>query len=514
MRGLSASLTKKLASHVQAGDSAINANVWISRPTTQLVDDVFLEKQKIPFGTNVTKTSIAVCHPYLMRDATDIYVGYISGGTAKVAKAMYNHRMANHEWVDAGFSEAADDISLCFDGTMPKDTKGMLEFKTDEKPWVFWISGATLYCRKLGTLTNIVLAESNCTAVSAVRATWSEVDKFNFGLVVFFILSGNIYYRQLIDGEWTDAELVSFGPTGVTWQDVSASRTWDFRIAVQAKASDGSIYELFTQYMGIGTRSAEHFQINGGSFKGNTTSVDYHTFEHRAEHIELARLYNAAPYGGSYEIGVPSFVDVYNEDDGTGNWGKKVIFVFDKELNPDTVQASIACFYIADTWGVRYYPSSITMDRTGRKATLHFIDINNAFEECEAHYVPGSVVTMVDEVLAECSLKFTPKNLVPGDISFPEVTRIWNNDIYGREIAIKFNEPIVTIASGSESGFIVTVPECDYVPEGNVSDVIKPVVSVEGFSGVGEKVDIESGSSDNGLSVSGGVLSLGVLQNE
>lgn len=515
MRDLSTTMKKKLASHVQAGDSALSANVWVSRPNTQLVDDIFLEKQKIPFGTSVTKASVAACHPRLMRDATDVYVGYVDGGTAKVAKAVYNYRMANHEWVDTGFAEPAEDISLCFDGTMPKNVKGASEFVSDKEPWVFWTSDGALYARKLTSTATVLLAEANCVAVSSVRAMWSEVNRFDFGLIAFFILNGYLYYKQLINNEWMDAELVSAVPAGVLWSDVSAFRTWDYRVGVQLVAQDGSIYELYTQFMGIGTRSTEHFEMKDASVSGELTQIEYHSLQHKGEHLWITNAQNVAPYQGNYEIGVPSLVDVYNVDDGNGDWGKRVVFVFDKELENNSVQSSMlsGCFYFTDTWGVSYYPSSIEMDRTGRIALLTFVNFNNAYQACTAHYVPGTVVTMVDEVLSEQSFVFVPQNLIPSDVPLPEVESIWNINSIGTEVAVKFTEPLIVVPNESASKFIVTVPELDYVPEGPLNNNVKPVKSVRGYSGVEQLVELDRGTH-NGLSYISGKLSLEVVANE
>ena len=74
--------------------------------------------------------------------------------------------------------------------------------------------------KQLGGET-ITLAENNATAISAVRAMWSDVPGFDFGLCLFMILNGAIYVRQLINGEWYDAEVVAVSRLpvegGVSW---------------------------------------------------------------------------------------------------------------------------------------------------------------------------------------------------------------------------------------------------------------------------------------------------------
>jgi hypothetical protein len=161
-----------------------------------LTTDVFLEKQAVLTGASITDTSVAVCHPRQGAANTKINIGYIDGGVAKVVTAAVKTKMSNHIWIDSGFSENASAISVAYDGTMPKDDLGNVEFVTESQPWVFWADNGALYARKLGSLSTTTLSESTCTDVSAVRAMWSEIGDFDIGLVVFFILSGSIYYRQ------------------------------------------------------------------------------------------------------------------------------------------------------------------------------------------------------------------------------------------------------------------------------------------------------------------------------
>ena len=88
---------------------------------------------------------------------------------------------------------------------MPKKGKVI----TEELPWVFWINGGVVYGQIIGTGSTVMLATANATDVFAVRGVHSEVGGFDFGLVLFMVIAGQLYYRQLIDGVWMDAEIVS-----------------------------------------------------------------------------------------------------------------------------------------------------------------------------------------------------------------------------------------------------------------------------------------------------------------
>lgn len=429
MRSVPSDIASRLAMKKQtlANAADLYASIWIGRPTTPLTTETFLERQTVLTGTSVTDTSIAVCHPRKGGVNTKISIAYIDGGVCKVVTALSKTKMSSHVWVDEGFEEDATAVSIAYDGTMPKDNTSLVEFVTEAYPWVFWAdnSGA-LYGTKLEDYDPVTLAVANCTDVSAIRAMWSSVGGFDFGLVVFFILSGSLYYRQLINGEWMDAELVSFGPSGVTWTEVAAFRTWDYRVGVQLKDSTGDIYELFTQFMGIGKQNVDHISLTGVEATGEMTKVSYYDAKNQDEHIEVASVEPTAPYGGLYSISLPTLVSAHNENDGNGDWGKKAIFVFNSEVNGVEAAAQFSCFKITDSRGTAFSPSSVTVGSDGKIVTLIFADFNNARGECAASYTPGTVTSMYGDTMTATSVAFTPTNLVPTELPLPEVEMIWN----------------------------------------------------------------------------------------
>ena len=479
MRSVPSYIEERLKKNIQtrANDSAPSASIWLGRPSNPLTNGDFLERETIISGS-VTDASIAVCHPRARQVGTDIFVAYVSDGVAKVVMAKNKTKIDYRAWLDMDFEEDATAVSIAFDGTMVKSYGHEMEFVTEKTPWVFWANDGALYAQKLGGET-IILAEGNCTDVSAIRAAWSQANTFDFGLVVFFILNGTLYYRQLIRNEWTDAEVVSFGPSGVRWSGVSAFRTWDFRVGVQLKSTDGNVYELFTQFMGIGTRNAEHVEIANMRTKTDIIRIGYTDVKHATEHVEVADMSVPTAYLGIYELGTPNLLDVYNIDDGYGDWGKKVVLSFDKELNNNTVQASIGSFYFIDENEDYYFPISIKMDKTGRRATLEFVDFNNARGVCVMHYDPGTVVTMLNETLSAQQGMFIPTGLVPNDIVLPEVVEILAENEIGTEVSVRFTEPITDIRDGCYNDFIVTINYPEYSPGGSLSRLVCPVVAVE-----------------------------------
>lgn len=478
MRSVPSYIESRLKKNIQtrSANSAPSARLWVSRPST-LTNDTYLERHTVTTGA-ITDVAIAVCHPRAKRVNSDVYLAYVSDGVAKVITSNLGTSIVRNGWQDTGFRENATAVSIAFDGTMPKVDNRNVEFVTEKTPWIFWVNDGALYAKKLGGETTM-LAEGNCTDVSAIRAAYSLASTSDFGLVVFFILNGALYYRQLIHDEWTDAEVVSFGPSAARWSAVSAFRTMDYRIGVQAKSTAGDIYELFTQFMGIGTRNAEHVEItNAKKTAHKLTKIGYHNRK-LEEHVDIRSANNITPYQGLYTLGAPALLSVRNIDNGIGDRGKEVVLTFDRELDDGTVQASIGSFYFVDEKHDYYFPISIKMDKTGRRATLEFVDFNNARGTCTMNYNPGTVVTMLGETLSAQQCTFTPAGLVPNNIVLPEVVEIMAENEIGTEVSVRFTEPIVNIRDECTADFIVTINYPEYSPGGSLSRLICPVVAVE-----------------------------------
>ena len=476
MRSVNGELLRrlKLAQQTAYQNADPGAVVWITRPTTTLTDGKFLDRELVGTYSGLSASSIAVRRPRKGRDADRVYIAYVADGTARVRYAAHVASMEDHIWKDADFSAPAVDVSIAFDGTMPKSTKGA-EFVTEEQPWVFWVTPeGELKGSILGLLGETTLASANCSRVSAIRATWSDIGGIDFGLCVFFILSGALYYRQLIAGEWMDAEPVSFGPS-VTWADIAAFRTWDYRVGVQGLTTGGAVYELFSQYQGFAKHGSEHMEIQELRAAGALIPIQYHDTLER-EHISIAAISSTpAIYGGLYRAGYPQIVRAYNVEDANEDWGKTAVFVFDRHLLAADVAAQPSAFRIVDSRAVVYFAQSAVLGADGMMVTLHFLNFNNANGTCRAVYTPGTVRSMADVPLAETQLSWIPQNLVPPAVPAPEpisATNIGSIDIGAWEIGdgayikILFTEDLTGAVTGNENHFTVTWSEYDFVPGG------------------------------------------------
>ena len=421
MRWIDPTTQRKFESKVHAGDTALLTNFWVGRPTTPLTQDRFLERQTI-LPSGVTKTSITVSHPAVSSRADRIYVAYISNGQARVKSAAYKAKMQDHVWVDEAFATAAEDVAICFDSRVKTSLSGTEEFVTQGSPWVFWVHNSVLTARRLGYLGEIVLASANCSAVSAVRAAYSDMAGIDFGLIVFFVINGAVYYRQLIDNEWKDAELITHIPAGETIVDIAAFRTWDYRIGLQLLTGTGKIYALISQYQGIAKRNSEHVSLNLVS-SGGLIAVQ-HTNEREREHISL-KVVAGAPYGGLYRIGAPQIVEAYNSEQA-GDWGKLATFRFDRHIRADEAAAQPTAFSIVDSRGRVFTASTATLDDDGMTLHLTFTDFNAANGICTATYTPGTVTSMASVPLEAVGFAFMPNGLVPPMVPAPQVVSVEN----------------------------------------------------------------------------------------
>lgn len=432
MRTIPSSLDSKFKKLVQAESTkaAPAVDLWISRPVVPLVNDYFLEQQAIGNGNSVTALDIAVAHPRHRRQSTKIYIATVENGVAKVVSSPFRQAMETHVWTDSGFSERAEDVALAFDATMKNDTRGRSEFVTDELPWVFWVNSGALYGQQLGSNEILTLAEANCTKCTAIRAAGSALGGFDYGLCLFFLLNGEIYIRQRMGGEWMDAEPVNFGPD-VVWTDIAASRSWDYRIVLQAMASDGTVYELFTQYMGIGQRSTEHIEIKNVRADGTLTEIG-ETDTQTTEHIEIAGIDAGALYGGLYSTGQPVMLSAANiptavEVDGEQieNYGLRIVVRFAAHLNPDSVAENLSAFAMRDSNGTAFAAAAAESEN-GLDWVFTLPDFNNAMGECTVSYTPGTLYTMAGTVAEGTSVTFTPENLTPSAVEAPKILEVYN----------------------------------------------------------------------------------------
>ena len=409
VRNVPYDINEKLKSRIQT--KATNADpklsFWISRKTTQLTDSVFLESSNVAVG-NITDCSVAVRHMKFGFESDTIFIAYVQNGKAKIASSPVFTEISRHTWTDSGFEQSAEAVAIAFGGTMPKDTQGRYEFITEAAPWIFWISNGAVYGQKLGGNT-LTLATQNVTDISAVRAMWSDVPGFDFGLVLFMVVNGSILYRQLIGGVWSDAETIpaSALPSGKTWTKISAQRTWDYRISLQTVANDGSLYEVFTQFGGIGSKGAERIELKNINADSGIIEVNYKNAS-ESEHIEIGNL----TAFGKHRLNIaPVPVDVINMQNSSGKWNTLIKVTLSYPVSAESVQGNESAFVLSNS-GRTYACSKVESSTDGLSLTLNMASFLSSIGECSLSYSPGTITSDALD-MAAWTFKFTPVNLNP-----------------------------------------------------------------------------------------------------
>ena len=382
----------------------------------------FLENQKITKDGSATAVSVAVQRLDMVRKATRLYIACVLDGVGRVYYSFPEKDINDHKWTPTYFHEPAEDIAISFNGIEHYNGRDGREFITDDKPWVFWVKNGYCYGRILGLLGDTTFASDNCTKVDAICDIRRDQYFNGYGLILFMVIDGDIYYRQLLNGIWTDAEKITFGPN-VIWVDIQAFRTWDYRIGLQGIDSNGNVYEMFSQYSGIGRLENEFIELDIEA-QASLTSIRWNS-GFTTENISID-IGAGALYGGLYRIGNALIIDTYNVEDSNQNWGTTLIVKFDRHLRAAEVAAQPTTFKIVDSASITFTASSATLGSDGLTVTLRFNDFNPAYGQCSIVYTPGTIHSMASVSLASTSYAFTPSNLNPPVVPIPVVIDAFN----------------------------------------------------------------------------------------
>lgn len=476
MRIVPHDISEKISRTMQttANDSNPSSDIWINRPNTALISDVFLERQKIKTSP-VDDVSVAVCHPRFKVDNTMVYVGYVADGKARVASAIAKTKMEDHVWLEEDFEKDATRISIAFDGHMKIGVDKRVEFISDIIPWVFWVGDeGVLYARKLDDKGDAeILAVSNCIDVSAISASDNDTGNFDFGMVVFFVMGGSLFYRQLIDGVWMDGEQVTAAPINI--EKIAAFRTWDYRVGVQMQTTDGKVYELYTQYMGIGKRNVEHLDVRDINVKGYVTDINYYDAVH-LENIEVTTIESHSNLWWGL-TSLPVFAE--NISDENGDYGYYVRVTFDHPLK--VVAGHESQFSMVDTFGITYGCGEAVLSEDGMNVTFKFSNFNvSEGNDLTLYYVAGDDPAQGPGAnIEDFNITFTPTGLVRPDIPLPEPLTARCIDSSGTTLAIEFTEEIIPeTITNSLSAFDISISEYDMVPGGVLEEKSRVITSI------------------------------------
>ena len=451
MRPIQNYLLSRLKNKIQTtgNNNEIRSHVRLSRPTTVLENDLYLEK--LPLGiNNCDDCSIAVAHETPSRRNSRIDIMYIENGVAKWCISPTKYPMEEHVFVDTGFMESATSCSICYDSQTKLTRDGIVEMLTYGEPWLFWTDPlGELWCQNgMDETTRISLATTNVSDVSAIRGLYNTNKNYDYGLILFFLLGGSIYYRQLVNNVWTDAEPISFGPTS-TYVEISATRSWDTRIFLQARTNTGSIYELVTQQQGFAKNDlGEYVGDVQNEVSMNINLVDIVTLPpaKTTDYIGNTSVSMIGNVGVSDEPSVINLIKVMNVREDS-NYGKRIDIEMTERSTIDTTCWSDAFkhYILVDSRGYVYAPYKVIYsDFKSSKASLYFTNFNSAVGPCILKTKSGFLKTMFGKILPEMSYQFTPTGLVPPAESGPRPIEISNSND-GNELYIEFDKPVYTV---------------------------------------------------------------------
>lgn len=482
MRELSSDIITKSAQHDQtiAAEAEPYVSLRISRNRTILTDMALTEKVKVRTvnANTLDDADIAVQHPRFKGENTKIWVVYIHDGKLGLRWTYDREDITETKWnvVNLGAPDATA-CAIAFDSEVYENAKGYAEFVTgDGYPMIFYVDGdGALKCIQLGgAIIEETLAANNVSDVSVIRGPSSKNGSWDLGLTVFFLMGGSLFYRQLINGVWYDAEQVNLTITGETFSKIDAFVTWDYRVGVQVLTASGKLYQIISYTEGIGVRGQEHIEMSM-SASVVLTGIEYHN-EFETEHISMSM---SASIGLIYGL---SAVPVTVENvEVSNNWGTTIEITFDVSQTQSGLAASM--FTLKDSRNLNYVCSGTALSADGMKVTVTFDDFNLAEKWTDntltlTYTKPASGGLLSPAVQTNSFTEaFTPTNLVAPLEDAPTFSSA-TNDTKGEKIYLTLTEVPTNDVTTMASSFSVALQEYNYVPGGSLQNTTRSVASV------------------------------------
>lgn len=477
MRNIDNTLDERLNSTMQTVANNANPAVQlrIQRHDVPLHDEDLIERTRILKAAGMTDSDVAVCHPKFGREDEEIWVAYVRNNVLHIKWAKNTEVLSKADWNDYYFTAEAVSCSIAFDSVVKHNARGIWEFVTEKVPWVFWVTPSgelkAKLCTPLGQYEH-QLAIANVTDCSAIRGPSGEWGNWNMGLTVFFLMAGGLYYRQYIDGEWCDAEVIS-AANSLNKLKIKAFNTWDYRVGVQILTTNGYLYELFSYTEGIGTRGTEHIEISDIRTEVVFQSMAYLEGA-EFEHIHLKDITASVDYIYGLSA-VPIEVKNIEVD---GNYGTTIEVEFDY---PNTAQNLLTtAFTLVDSDGNNYLCQGYSLD--GTTLTLTFDDFNLSIEADDitlTYTKPASGGLMSPARQTDSFTEtFEPTGLVHPPVD-PPTFYSGSNSADGMTISVVFTQDILnTDFTNMPRHFGIELTEYTYVPGGVLEDTTRTIASI------------------------------------
>lgn len=459
MRSIDLSLKERL--QLKAMTAANNANpsmeITAIRPQTPIFNSRFWQESVVSAGVTAVCTSVAVRRTGRLADR--VYVAYVdSTGLLTVKYAALAYPVSSMTWHTVTTIAGCSACALEFDGTFIKAAYGKVEFRTSELPWLFYITAAGALMGGILGSEYTTLAETGVTAVTAVRGYAKPLWDIDAGLLVFFVVDGDIYYRSRVAEVWSDGAPIAFGPD-VTWVYINAINTFDYRIVIQATDSTGALYELFSEPEGIGKKSIDNLEIVDVSATGELVDIIFWDATGN-ENIEITDISAAAAliYGLS-----PIPLAIQNIDNGTGDWGKYLTVRFDYPVYG--LIGNAGQIVITDGNLAEYAGQTIEYVGTDFKTVkIGYTNFNGAYgTTCELKYTQGTMTGPAGELVSDFTFEFVPSNL-----SVPEpAVALSAYNIDNNQIVVVFDKTLDSASiAGNQTALTISGYEYTYFPGG------------------------------------------------
>ncbi len=475
MRAIDATLKSRLLQALQTQHNNANPSMEVLaiRPRTPITRGGFWQESIVAADETAVCTSVAVRRTGANADR--VFVAFVdSSGTLTVKSAPIMNPVANMTWTVEETIEGCTACSLEFEGRFRHDASKVV-FYTNDTPYLFYTTATGALMGGVLGETPETIAAANVTAVDAIRGVRSLYGDIDQGMIVFYIVSGSVYYKEHIGGSWGDQLTVSLAPASAV--AISAERTFDWRIILQVEDNTGTLFEIFSKMQASGWNSSDYLEITDISAAAGMIAIDYSHIQSLDHHLEITDIDATAVGYATYSptlLAAENIMTLIEDPENPGefieDYGYRVVFAFDQYI-PNAAEYP-GSFKIEDDYGTVWYGQSAEVD--GRFVTVSFNDFNNASNPITATALAGDLTNGL-VALTESSIGFSASGLVPTFVPPPIFIRAFNNG--SQLIVVEFDKEIETI--GDASGFDVYADEPEMSPEGNLIETHYTVDAVD-----------------------------------
>ena len=427
MRYIPSDIANKIKESEQTiyNDAEPRMEVDIARAKLSVIDSDYWTVEEIREKPGLGDIAVASRRFYSNHGRPDrLYEIHVDNGVVKTAIREFPD-LQKTGWQDQFELGNGTDVEITFDGGWETYRKNW-RFRTDEAPWLFWITDTgNLMAQLWDDTSTLVQLSTGVEKMSTIRG-WKNftIDADDQGIVVAYVLTdGTAFYRNYCrqgDGTttWeTEREITNF--TG-TAKDISLSITIDYRLAILIENTIGDIYWLVTVRNWSGM-AIEEPHINSAITDLNLEVLQvtyYDSYENENITTGISDIIIDILYASSYN----SFIDLENVADEFDDWGRIINIEVKHELFSTP---TISIYDIADSQELPV--GSITM--TDSTHITVEIDIASEIGMNNSEDVTVTLSNTLNEAgysFDTFNETFTPINLVPVAIPLPIVMEVWN----------------------------------------------------------------------------------------